>query len=156
MVDLTYGHAQGVSEGIFKALEMVELPCPLLAWKLIGINTDGASVNMGKKAGAIKLIKDRIDEELDQSCEQYMAVVHCIAHNLELAVCDSKKGCPYLDKFEETLKGIFRFYYYSPKKRRELYDIAASLDKELKHYGGVQQVRWVASQNRALRAFRKL
>ena len=152
MVDLTYGHVQGVSEGIFKALEMVELPCPLLARKLIGINTDGASVNMGKKAGAIKLIKDRIDEELDQSCEQYMTVVHCIAHNLELAVCDSKKGCPYLDKFEETLKGIFRFYYYSPKKRRELYDIAASLDKELKHYGGVQQVRWVASQNRALRA----
>ena len=48
---------------------------------MIGINTDGASVNMGKKAGAIKLIKDRIDEELDQSCEQYMTVVHCIAHN---------------------------------------------------------------------------
>ena len=67
-------------------------------------------------------------------------------------MCDSKKGCPYLDKFEETLKGIFRFYYCSPKKRRELYDIAASLDKELKHYGGVQQVRWVASQNQALRA----
>ena len=38
-----------------------------------------------------KFIKDRVNKELDQSCEQYMAVVHCIAHNLELAGCDSKK-----------------------------------------------------------------
>ena len=152
IVDLTYGHAQGVTDGIFKALESAEMPCEILAGKLIGINTDGASVNMGKKAGAIKLIKDRLNDQMDHSCENYMTVVHCIAHNLELAVCDSKKGCPYLDKFEETLKGIFRFYYYSPKKRRELFDIAETLDKELKHYGGVQQVGWVASQNRALRA----
>ena len=58
----------------------------------------------------------------------------------------------YLNRFEEVLKGIFHFYYYSPKKRRELYDIATSLDQELKHFGGVQQIRWVASQNRALKA----
>ena len=88
---------------------------------------------MGKKGGAVKLIKDKLNEELDQNWDQCMTVVHCIAHNLELAVCDSKKGCPYLDKFEETVKGIFRFYYYSPKKRRELYEIASNLDKELKH-----------------------
>ena len=105
MIDLTYGHAQGVNEGIFKALETVELPCP----------------NKGKKAGAIKLIKYRVNQELDQSCEQYMAVVHCITHNLELAVCDWKKGFPYLDTFEETLKGLFRFYNYSPKKRRAIW-----------------------------------
>ena len=152
IVDLTHGHAQGVKDGVFKALETVDLPCDILARKLIGINTDGASVNMGKKGGAVKLIKDKLNEELDQNCDQYMTVVHCIAHNLELAVCDSKQGCPYLDKFEETVKGIFRFYYYSPKKRRELYEIASNLDKELKHYGGVQQVRWVASQNRALKS----
>ena len=124
IVDLTYGHAQGVTDGIFKALESVEMPCEILAGKLIGINRDGASVNMGKKAGAVKLIKDRLNDQMDHSCENNMTVVHCIAHNLELAVCDSKKGCPYLDKFEEILKGIFRFYYYSPRKRRELFDIA--------------------------------
>ena len=41
MVDLSYGHAKGVTEGIFKILETVELPCPLLARKLIGINIFG-------------------------------------------------------------------------------------------------------------------
>ena len=67
-------------------------------------------------------------------------------------MCDTKKNCQYLNRFEEVLKGIIHFYYYSPKKRRELYDIAKSLDQELKHFGGVQQIRWVASQNRALKA----
>lgn len=33
-----------------------------------------------------------------------------------------------------------------------MYAIAQSLDQELKHFGGVQQIRWVASQNRALKA----
>ena len=100
----------------------------------------------------MKLIKDEINGQLqDHTCDNYMTVVHCIAHNLELAVCDSKKGCGYLDKFEDILKGIFMFYYYSPKKRK-LFDIAVSLDKELKHYGGIKQVRWVASQERALKS----
>ena len=35
---------------------------------------------------------------------------------------------------------------------RELYEIAISLDKELKHYGGVHQIWWVASQNKTLQA----
>ena len=81
-----------------------------------------------------------------------MTVIHCIAHNLELAVCDSKKDCQYLKTFESVLKGIFHFYYYSPKKRRELFEIANTLDQELKHFGGVQQIRWVSSQHRALKA----
>lgn len=118
---------------------------------LVGINTDGASVNLGKKGGAVKLL---MDSELPEECicNEYMTVVHCVAHNLELAVCDAKKNTKYLADFERVLKGIFQVYYYSPKRRRELYDIACSLDQELKHYGGLQQICWVASQNRAVKA----
>ena len=152
VVNLEHGHAEGVKNGILKGLESVGLATEDLSEKLIGINTDGASVNLGKKGGAVKLLMDSVNEHLDdhhEKSETYMAVVHCIAHNLELAVCDVKKGCAYLDQFETVLKGIFKLYYYSPKRRRELYEIAVSLDQDLKHYGGVQQVRWVASQNRA-------
>lgn len=154
IVDLEHGHAQGVKDGILKGLESVGITREILAEKLIGVNTDGASVNLGKKGGAVKLLLDEVNEQFEdgQTCNEYITVVHCVAHNLELAICDAKKGCNYLKDFESILKGIFQLYYYSPKRRRELYDIAVSLDQELKHYGGVQQIRWVASQKRALTA----
>ena len=154
IVQLEHGHARGVRDGILKALQNVGIDSDDLLSKLIGINTDGASVNLGHKAGAVKLLIDSMNDTLDgeENCADYITVVHCVAHNLELAVCDAKKGCQYLEDFENVLKGIFKLYYYSPKRRRELYEIASTLDKELKHYGGIQQVRWVASQNRAVKA----
>ena len=154
IVDLEQGNAKGVKDGWLKGLDSLGITGQALAEKLVAVNTDGASVNLGKKGGAVKLLLDDINELLDdnKTCNGYVTVVHCIAHKLELAVCDAKKGCDYLTEFEKTLKGIFALYYYSPKKRRELYEIAVSLDQELKHYGGVQQIRWVASQNRALKA----
>lgn len=130
----------------------IGLTSETLCEKLVGINTDGAAVNLGKKGGAVKLLIDQINQHSEEDLSKYMAVVHCVAHKLELAVCDAKKDISYLKDFERVLKGIFQLYYYSPKRRRELHDIAVALDQELKHYGGVQQVRWIASQNRALKA----
>ncbi|MES9884373.1 MAG: hAT transposon family protein [Sedimenticola sp.] len=154
IVDLEHGDAKGVKAGWLTGLTSVGLCMDSIAEKLVGVNTDGASVNLGKKGGAVKFLLDDINEHLDgdTKCDEYVSVVHCIAHNLELAVCDAKKGCDYLADFERVLKGVFQLYYYSPKRRRELYNIAMTLDQELKHYGGVQQIRWVASQNRALKA----
>ena len=49
-------------------------------------------------------------------------------------------------------KGVFSFYHYSPKQGRELSKIATELDQQLAHFGGIQHIRWVASQSRALKA----
>ena len=38
------------------------------------------------------------------------------------------------------------------KKLHLIHLVAVNLDKQLKHYGGIQQIRWVSSQNRALKA----
>ena len=154
IVNLEHWHAVGVKDGVLKGLQAVGVSAEVLKQKLVGINTDGAAVNLGKKGGAVRLLKDTVNEQMGEGehCDEYVAVVHCIAHKLELAVCDSKKDIRYLNDFEVVLKSIFQLYYYSPKRRRELYDIANNLDQELKHYGGLQTVRWVASQNRALKA----
>ena len=53
IVALDHGHAQGVKNGVFQALDTIGLPLELVAQKLVGINTDGASVNLGSKAGAV-------------------------------------------------------------------------------------------------------
>ena len=68
------------------------------------------------------------------------------------SVYDARKSCNYLSNFEHVLKGIFHFCYYFPKKRRGLHVIALKLDKELKHFGGVQTITWVSSQYRAFKA----
>ena len=49
------------------------------------------------------------------------------------------------------MKGVFHFYYYSPKKGGNS-DIGESLDQELNSLMGVKQKRWMASQNGTLNA----
>ena len=90
--------------------------------KLACCNFDGASVMMGKKSGVAKQLQD---------IAQYpLCIIHCVAHNLELAVLDAIKQTPYLAIFEETVKSVFKFYFYSPKRRHEVNEIAAILDQD--------------------------
>ena len=43
-------------------------------------------------------------------------------------------------------------HFYSPKRRREVNEIAAILDQEHVYYSGLQKTRWVASRLRAINA----
>ena len=51
----------------------------------------------------MKLLIDSVNEQLeeDKKCDDCMTVVHCIAHNVELAVCDVKKGLAILMSLRE-------------------------------------------------------
>ena len=119
IVNLDQGNATGVKERWLKGLESVGVSEQVFAEKLVAVNTDGASVNMGKKAGAVKLLLDDINEQLDdnETYNDYVAVVHCIAHNLELAVCDAKKGCDYLADFEKNSERNIRSILLFPKEK---------------------------------------
>ena len=68
---------------------------------------------------------------------------------------DAIKEVRYYTKFQDTVKGIFKFYFYSPKKRRELLQISEILQEDRVRYGGLKAIRWVASQHRALMALQK-
>ena len=98
-------------------MESVGITPELLSGKLVGINTDGAAVNHGTQGGVVKLLINSVNEQLgeDKKCDDYLTVVHCIAHNLELTVCDVKKRVGYLDEFERVIIGIFQQYYYLPE-----------------------------------------
>lgn len=155
LVPLKSGDASGVKDGIFAGLESIGVGVDSLAAKCVCINTDGAAVNMGRKSGEVKQILDIIEESLDEGVtSDHIAVVHCVAHNMELAIMDAKKEVCYLNRFEEIVKGIFKLYFYSPKRRRHLKEIAEQLDKQLRHVGGLQQIRWLSSQLRALEALK--
>ena len=98
---------------------------------LVCANFDGASVMMGSKSGVATCI---------QQSFPWVIPIHCVAHKLELS------------EFEAIVKTIYLFYHYSPKRRRELTEIATVLEEDLLQYGAVKNVRWVASKSRALKA----
>ncbi|XP_060082847.1 zinc finger protein 862-like [Ylistrum balloti] len=128
-------HARFLSEGVLaaidEAVETVGVTQEILVSKLVGCNFDGAAVMMGKKS------------------------VYCVAHNLELGVLDAVKTVPYLRQFDDTVKGVFKYYFYSPKKRRELKAISEIIEEDYAYYSGVQQIRWLASRHRSLAALEK-
>ena len=66
---------------------------------------------MSSKTGVAKRISELVEHNI---------IIFCVAHNLELAVVDAIKNVPYLQKFQDTIYQVFKFYYYSPKKRKEL------------------------------------
>ena len=83
-------------------------------------------------------------------------ILHCVAHHLELAVFDAVKTIPYLETFDETIRQVFKFYYYSPKKRREVNAVSEILNENPAHFSGnIKKTRWLPSRHRALAAMEK-
>lgn len=144
--------ASGILDALHRALEeglnMRDLhPNHKETPSLIMANFDGASVNFGAKSGVVAKLKQDFPKLLS---------LQCVAHKLELSILDAAKCWKYLtDVFEEVIKGIFKFYHYSPKRRRELKAISEILEKDLVHFSSVKQVRWLASKSRALDAVKK-
>ena len=80
-----------------------------------------------------------------------LVYTHCVAHRLELAVLDSIKfDDTYLASFDLNINNIFKFYYYSAVRRKELKAIGDLLQDEFKSLGLLKNIRWVASRSRAL------
>lgn len=48
------------------------------------------------------------------------------------------------------MKSIFKFYFYSPKRRREVNEIVNILEEDTVYYSGIQATRWLASRHRAI------
>jgi hypothetical protein len=53
--------------------------------------------------------------------------VHCVAHRLNLSVLSSVKNGKFINDINSTLKKLYKFYQYSPKRLRQLKQVAESL-----------------------------
>ncbi|XP_021365405.1 zinc finger protein 862-like [Mizuhopecten yessoensis] len=148
IVALQSAHAEGVLTGIDEALNSVGLSRELLDSKLVGCNFDGAAVMLGSKTGVATRMRERL-------VGRDIVVLHCVAHNLELGVLDAIKQVKYLTIFQSTVQLVYKFYYYSPKRRRELSEIAKILEESTISQTGLQKTRWIASRRRALIAIEK-
>ena len=84
---------------IAKELDQHMATLGILNWKdrLIGLGTDGASVNMYSQGGLGAILQKDIP---------HLMQVHCVAHKLELAVLGAYKTVKYVGDFQTTVKGI--------------------------------------------------
>lgn len=147
IVPLESATAAGVCNAITTSLETIDIDEETLK-KLVGCNFDGASVMMGKKSGVAVQIQKKVPPPV--------VILHCVAHNLELAVLDAVKTIPYLETFDETIRQVFKFYYYSPKKRREVNAVSEILDENPANFSSnIEKTRWLSSRHRALAAMEK-
>ena len=85
----------------------------ILANKLVGFTSDGASVNRGDKNSVKTLLQD------DYS---WLVFIWCIAHRLELALEDALKGTRF-DVVDEMLLHSYYLYQKAPKKLRQLREL---------------------------------
>lgn len=122
IVDVKHAHAVGILNAIDGAVKDVGITLEIWLSKVVCANFDGASVMMGEINGVAGRLKRRVP---------HIVILHCVAHKLELAVLDAVKRVPYLQKFDDTIKAIFKMYYRSPKKRRELKEIGEIVEEKV-------------------------
>ena len=113
---------------------------------LVGVGTDGASVNVG----GINGLRGKIQQELP-----WIYWSWCNAHRLELA-CKDAFCSPLFSFLQEMLLRLYYIYEKSPKKSREL----ATLVDDLKEVFDFPKVgdhpirclgtRWITHKRRAL------
>ena len=79
--------------------------------KLVGLNLDGASVNMGRVNGLGKLVRDEAS---------WVEIVHFFNHILELAIKDAFKTAKFYHNINEMLTKFYYLYQKSPKRLQQL------------------------------------
>ena len=110
--------------------------------KMIGFCTDGASVMTGKHTGVMTRMKEEGDA-------MWILVIWCLAHKLELAIKDAFKKT-YMDNVTEALTMIYYYYKGSPKRNKEVKDIADIIDEQFKRPEKANGTRWVDHKLRAV------
>ena len=95
--------------------------------RLVNVNLDSASVMSGHVSGVQTWLKKH---------RNGLLYTHCVVHLLELAVLDAIKfEDTYLEKFNDTFNGIFKYYYNSAVRHNELKLIADIFEEEVKKLG---------------------
>ena len=117
-------------------------------WKnaLVSLGSNGASVYTGVRNGVVAKLTQSIP---------WLLGIHCIAHNLELAILDGLKEDHLLSSIKDMLQSIYKHYHYSPKALRELKELAEAMKEKILKPGNLKGTRWVPHLHRALKVFLK-
>ena len=124
------------AEGLYSLLQevMAEFDIDITKKFLVGFGADGASVNMGVKTG--------VSTRLQKGVSPWLVSVHCFNHRLELSVRDAFAQSP-VDDVIDMLRQLYYLYRNSPKRLRELKDLADIMAMQVRKPKKACGTRWV-------------
>lgn len=117
--------------------------------RLWGFASDGASVMTGVKSGLGTLFKTNYNNRI--------YTIHCMAHKLQLVMGHAYDDLPYLkDEFEATVNGIYSFFNkHAVKRKASLRITAEAFQMPLYELVYIHEIRWVASELKAVQKLRQ-
>ena len=115
-------------------------PQQLYPSRLVSISLDGASVNLGHKAGVVALLKQEVASVIG---------VHAVAHVLELSWADALNGEPLIDEMLETNQMAYVHYAGSGKKKLSYHSACTALGEDENELISLHGIRWRESSHRA-------
>ncbi|XP_069819635.1 zinc finger protein 862-like [Dendropsophus ebraccatus] len=142
---LQHSHARGILESIGDIFSADHSDPYWWHHKLSAFGADGASVNMGASGGIGALMRKEIGE--------HILSFHCLPHRLELAMLNTQKCLPMVQKVYDLLHLVWKTYHFSPKSKRELRVIGAELGCKIRCPSAVKTQRWLPHIFRALSVF---
>ena len=114
--------------------------------KVVAFGADGASVNLGKKAGVTALIRKDIP---------YLIDFHCLPHRLDLALLEMQRSCKMVEEVYDMLNLVWKTYHYCAKSTRDLKALAGELGVNVLKPTQVSGTRWLPHVSRALKVIIK-
>ena len=109
--------------------------------RLVGINLNGASVNMGRKHGAATLLKELLS---------WLEVVHCFNHKLKLALKDAFQDIKSFQMIDEMLMKTYYLYQKLPKMLRELKAFSNALERAVPKPSKTYGTCWIEHKFHAM------
>ena len=128
---LKTGDAEGIKASIEEAFGGIGLTS--FADRLTGLNVDGASLNTGIHRGLGALLKQR---------SPWLQVIHCFNHRVELALKDAFSTTSF-SKIDEMLMKLYYLYQKSPKRLRELRQLATVYEGSIPKPTKATGTRWI-------------
>jgi hypothetical protein len=125
------GNAEGIRASIEEAFTRIGLTS--FVDKLTGLNVDGASVNTGIHRGLGALLKQQ---------SPWLQVIHCFNHRVELALKDAFATTSF-SKIDEMLMKLHYLYEKSPKRLRELRELATAYEGGIPKPTKATGTRWI-------------
>ncbi|EZA46496.1 hypothetical protein X777_00099 [Ooceraea biroi] len=136
LIELNYQNAECIAKVIWNCFEKHSLPEKFVIKNMIALATDGASVMIGKKAGVVTKIREKIPG---------LFTWHCMSHRLELSINDVRKDVGGVNRFISFMDKLYSFYSMSPKNARALHEISVALGLQFNKIGRVLGIRWLSS-----------
>ena len=138
--DVKTANAIGLQAAIEQSFKRIGITA--LTDRIVGLNCDGASVNMGQFTGLGARFKE---------LAPWLEIIHCFNHRMELAFKDAFDKSPVFQKIDNFLLQLYYMYQKSPKRLRGLHEMSVAYQESIPKPTKANGTRWLEHKYSAIK-----